>query len=218
MDLSQPAGLTVQRVGVFGGAFDPPHHAHVALAQAAVTQLQLDKLVVVPTGVAWHKSTPLSPAVHRVAMAKLAFEHLPRVVVDDRETHHPGPSYTRDTLNSLRAETPAAQWFLLLGLDQWQRLPTWHLWREMAQLATIVVAVRPSESSGEASKNSQFDARLHGADVQALALDMPPRAISSTDIRLQLSKPLQRGDALQALVPAAVAGYISQHHLYQATS
>ena len=218
MGLSPQTGRPVQRVGVFGGAFDPPHRAHVAVAQAALTQLHLDRLVLVPTGSAWHKSTPLSPAVHRMAMTRLAFGHLPRVVVDDREIRHSGPSYTRDTLASLRAEAPDAQWFLLLGQDQWERLPTWHLWRETTHLATIVVAARSIESSGEAINCSKFDAHLHGTDVQALALDMPLHAISSTDIRLQLSSTPQQRDALQALVPASVAGYISQHHLYQATS
>ena len=114
------------RIGVFGGAFDPPHIAHVALARAALAQLQLDQLRIVPTGQAWHKSRTLTPAVHRLEMASLAFAELDRVVVDPRETLRSGPSYTVDTLLELRTEYPQAQLFLLLGQDQAQVLGSWH--------------------------------------------------------------------------------------------
>lgn len=186
------------------------------MAQAALTQCALDRLVVVPTGEAWHKPGSLSPASHRLAMARLAFEPLPRVVVDPRETQRSGPSYTWDTLAELRHETPDAQWFLVLGQDQWERLGTWHRWRELAGLATIVVAVRPDQSSGEVKKFPHFDAQRHGAEVQAHGLSLAPQAISSTRIRQQLGNPLQRSHALSALLPEAVAGYISHHHLFQA--
>jgi len=82
---------------MFGGAFDPPHLAHRALAQAAIEQLQLDVLRVLPTGQAWHKSRPLTAASHRLAMSRLAFDGLPQVRLDDREIRRAGPSYTLDT-------------------------------------------------------------------------------------------------------------------------
>ena len=78
-------GLSLPRIGVFGGAFDPPHRAHVALAQAAVAQLGLAELRIFPTGQAWHKARPLSSAAARLAMAELAFAALPNVTVDARE-------------------------------------------------------------------------------------------------------------------------------------
>ena len=76
---------------MFGGAFDPPHNAHVALAQTALTELSLDRLHIIPTGQAWHKARSLSPAENRLAMARLAFQNMPRVVVDDREIKRAGP-------------------------------------------------------------------------------------------------------------------------------
>ena len=79
------AKADVQRVGVFGGAFDPPHLAHVALVEAAIAQLQLQQVHVLPTGEAWHKPRQLSEAAHRVAMTRLAFAHVPAVLVDERE-------------------------------------------------------------------------------------------------------------------------------------
>ena len=81
-----------QRIGVFGGAFDPPHNAHVALAQAALEQFGLDMLYVIPTGQAWHKARVLSAPEHRLAMTRLAFAGMPRVRVDERELQRAGPS------------------------------------------------------------------------------------------------------------------------------
>ncbi len=102
-----PLAPDPRRVGMFGGAFDPPHAAHRALVEAAVRQLQLERMYVFPTGHAWHKSRVLSPAIHRVAMAQLAFADLPEVVVDGRETLRSGPSYSVDTLRELHAQHPA---------------------------------------------------------------------------------------------------------------
>ena len=108
-------GAAGPRVGVFGGAFDPPHIAHVALARAAVEQLQLDELRIFPTGQAWHKAQTLSAPEHRLAMARIAFADVPRAVIDDRELRRPGPTYTIDTLRELMAERPQAQLFLASG-------------------------------------------------------------------------------------------------------
>ena len=86
MSLSRPL-----RVGMFGGAFDPPHRAHRALAEAALHQLGLDLLLVLPTGLAWHKSRGLTAAAHRVAMCELAFAGLPHLRIDQREIRREGP-------------------------------------------------------------------------------------------------------------------------------
>ena len=113
------------RLGMFGGAFDPPHMAHRVLAQAAVDQLRLDELRVFPTGQAWHKERTLTPAQHRLAMAQLAFEDLPKVVVDARELQRAGATYTIDTLRELSAEHPGAELFLVMGEDQAAAFTTW---------------------------------------------------------------------------------------------
>ena len=98
------------RIGVFGGAFDPPHNAHVALAEAALAQLDLAELHVIPTGQAWHKSRALTPKEDRLAMTRLAFTGLKgTVVIDSREVLRDGPTYTLDTLHELQQEQPGAQ-------------------------------------------------------------------------------------------------------------
>ncbi|MBB1077815.1 nicotinate (nicotinamide) nucleotide adenylyltransferase, partial [Rhodoferax sp. 4810] len=131
-----------QRIGILGGAFDPPHLAHLALAKAAIEQLQLDQLRIIPTGQAWHKPRLLTDAVHRLAMAQLAFAELPQAQVDDRETRRTGPSYTIDTLHELHAEAAGAQLFLIIGADQAQALTTWHAWEQILRSAIICVADR----------------------------------------------------------------------------
>ena len=193
------------RVGLFGGAFDPPHRAHGLLAQAAVRQLGLDRLVVLPTGDAWHKARTLSPAADRLAMARLAFAGLPRVEVDDRELRRTGPTYSIDTLRELQAEHPGAQLVLVMGEDQAGDFTRWRSWEDIARLAVLAVAGRGSGASIAALQ------ALPGVRVEPLQLPQMPE--SATDIRARLTA----GEDISALVEPAVARYIESHPLYQTT-
>ena len=193
------------RIGMFGGAFDPPHRAHRQMAEAAVRQLGLARLVVLPTGDAWHKARTLSPAVDRLAMAKLAFAGVPGVEVDDRELRRSGPTYSIDTLRELQAEHPGAQLVLLMGEDQAADFTRWRAWEDIARLALLGVAGRGS-GGGIAALRA-----LPGVRVQALELPQMPE--SATDIRARLTG----GQDISSLVEPAVARYIESHHLYQAT-
>ena len=193
------------RVGMFGGAFDPPHRAHGLLAQAAVRQLGLDRLVVLPTGDAWHKARTLSPAADRLAMARLAFAGLPRVEVDDRELRRTGPTYSIDTLRELQAEHPGAQLVLVMGEDQAGDFTRWRAWEDIARLAILAVAGRGS-GAGIAALRA-----LPGVRVEALELPQMPE--SATEIRGRLTA----GEDISALVEPAVARYIESHPLYQTT-
>ena len=196
----------VRRMGVFGGAFDPPHAAHVALAQAAVAQLQLDELRIIPTGQAWHKTRPLSPAFHRVAMVELAFTEVPRVVVDPRETLRSGPTYTVDTLRDLKTHWPQAELYLIMGEDQAHALPSWHEWQDIVRLAIICVADRENTTGFKPG----FVAPV-ALESRFRKLYLPAMPISATDIRAQISAQ----ECVVPLVFEAVARYIDQHHLYQ---
>lgn len=193
------------RVGMFGGAFDPPHRAHVALARAAVRQLALDKLYVVPTGEAWHKDRALTPAEHRLAMARLAFAGVTGVEVDDRELRRSGPTYSIDTLRELKAEHPQAELHLLMGEDQAAGFTQWRAWQEIARLAVLCVAGRGT-GEGVAALRA-----LPGVRVEALQLPQMPE--SATDIRRRLTA----GQDITELVEPAVASYIESQHLYQTT-
>lgn len=209
------AVLAPLRVGVYGGAFDPPHQAHRALAEAALTQLQLDQLLILPTGQAWHKARPLTEAAHRLAMCLLAFGDLPRTRIDPRETRRTGPSYTADTLAELRAEWPQAQLFLLLGADQLLAFKTWMRWPEVLASAQLAVANRATRIGEDALDAPPDPTDLSGVDLPFIRLDMPLTPISATAVRARFGQPMGRTGAHAALVPQAVARYISQHHLYQ---
>jgi nicotinate-nucleotide adenylyltransferase len=190
---------------MFGGAFDPPHVAHVALAQAALEQLQLDQLRIIPTGQAWHKRRPLSAPEHRLAMTRLAFGDLPQAVIDERELRRPGASYTIDTLRELRAEQPAAQLFLVMGEDQAVSLTRWRDWEAILELATLCVAARHSTPAPAGTLQTALPRQ---ADLRLLRLPNMPE--SATEVRNNAAA----GTDIAHLVPPAVARYIDRHHLY----
>jgi nicotinate-nucleotide adenylyltransferase len=196
-----------QRIGLFGGAFDPPHHAHAALARAAVEQLQLDRLHIIPTGQAWHKSTPLSAAAHRLAMCRLAFGALPGVRIDERELRRDGPSYTIDTLRELRAEYPGAELFLLIGADQAAAFHTWRQAGEIAAMATIAIALRADAAFNPA--NPLPGIAVEPVHVRALRLPAMPHSATETRALAAAGQPVAH------LVAAPVAGYIAEHNLYR---
>ncbi len=193
---------------MLGGAFDPPHRAHFALAQAALEQLQLDQLRLVPTGNAWHKARPLTAATHRLALCELAFAGLESVVIDPRETQREGATYTLDTLTELRAEFPEAQLFLILGQDQAQAFTTWHRWESICEIAIICVAARAENTWAPAGFATESALIPHFR-----RLDMPLSPISATHIRQRIAG----RKSIAPLVFDSVARYIEQHHLYLTT-
>lgn len=199
---------------MFGGAFDPPHWAHRTLAEAALSQLGLDVLHILPTGQAWHKARVLSPAHHRLAMCQEAFGDLPRVRIDPRETERAGPSYTADTLRELAAEYPGASLYLVLGADQLLAFRGWSRWEEVLRHARLAVANRPIYLTAEADTR-MVEADLRSVDIPFEPLAMPLHPTSSTAIRAHLHDQSRRHPDLDVLVPAAVARYISAHHLYE---
>jgi nicotinate-nucleotide adenylyltransferase len=204
---------TVLHLGVFGGAFDPPHQAHVALVRTAIEQLQLDQVRVLPTGQAWHKIRSLTDAHHRLAMTRLAFEGMPQVVVDDREIRRTGPSYTIDTLTELKAEHPDAHLFLLLGDDQRRSLPGWHRIGEITRIAIICAAGRDAAVAAWNASSATMQAQPLSDSLEASiqTLNMPLMPHSATDIRVLLAT----DQAIEGLVPPAVERYIHEHHLYR---
>ena len=202
------------RIGLFGGAFDPPHNAHIALARAAVHELGLARLHITPTGQAWHKNRPLTPAAQRLAMCRLAFAHEAHCVVDACETRRSGPSYTIDTLMALQAQYPGAALYLQMGADQAAAFHTWKDAARILEIATLCVAIRAGQEPGHAPFDPQRPLPGLPPAVQAAArvhvLRLPASAISSTRAR-QLAA---QGQPLHACVPPQVARYIACHHLY----
>ena len=207
-----------KRLGIFGGSFDPPHMAHLALAQHAIEQFKLNELRIIPTGDAWHKTRTLTASPHRLAMTRLAFSEVPQAVVDTREIDRHGATYTIDTLLELQSEQPAAKLFLFIGADQARAFQTWHRWQDIDQLATVVVAQRPQASTDHDHAVGQHRAaQWHNAvspDVQRL--DMPSLNVSATEIRAHFAQATQiHIDLMSAWLPASVQHYIEKHSLYR---
>jgi nicotinate-nucleotide adenylyltransferase len=192
----------VLRRGLFGGTFDPPHNAHVALATAALAALQLDQVRWVPTGNPWQKSRAITPAAHREAMVRAAIAHEPRFVLDRTEIEREGASYTIDTVRALQAAHPGVQWVLLIGQDQYAGLHTWRDWPALLAQVELAVAQRPGQPWRP------------NAEVQRVphrAVPLPPMPVAATDIRARVAA----GQGIAALVPPGVARYIESHGLYR---
>jgi len=192
----------MKRIGLFGGTFDPPQLAHLALARCARDTLALDEVRWIPTGAPWQKTHAISDARHREAMVALAIAGERGFALERCELERSGPSYTLQTVLELQQREPGASWFLLIGADQYNNLHTWRGWPELRGRVTLAVAPRPGVA-------------LHpDPQVQRLphsVVPLPPMDISATDIRARVA----RGDSISGLVSDAVARYIARHHLYR---
>jgi nicotinate-nucleotide adenylyltransferase len=130
-------------MGVFGGTFDPVHYGHLRTALELLEYADLAQMRFIPAGDPPHRATPHADARTRVALVQAAIEGEPRFCVDDRELHRDGPSWTVDTLRELRAEHGARPICLVVGMDAFIGLTSWHRWEEILDLAHLLVAHRP---------------------------------------------------------------------------
>lgn len=199
-------------IGVYGGTFDPPHWGHITAARAAMEQLKLDRLVLIPDRVPPHKALPEGSASpeQRLEMAALATAELGRrAEVSDRELRRSGPSYTSDTLAELRREHPEDTLWLLMGSDMFLSLQTWHAPEEIMALARIAPFSREAEdeSTAFAAQKARLE-RAYGAQIQ-IVQNPEVRELSSTEVRAALAA--GRGSDL---LPPAVYGYVLREHLY----
>ena len=159
------------------------------MARAALRELELDRILWIPTGSPGYRQPPVASAADRVAMLRLALDD-PRYVIDERELAAGASGYTVDTLRSLQRELAGSELFLLIGADQYEKFRDWREPEEVARLAQLVVFPRPG-----------FSAR--GARV----VQMPPNPVAGTELR--------QGKNLAGQVPAAVANYIERKGLYR---
>ena len=197
------------RVGILGGAFNPPHLGHLVCAQEARVQLELDRVLLVPVGEAPHRTLPDDPGAQtRLEMTELAVEGDPGLSVSRIELDRPGPSYTADTLAALRERAPGDELTLILGGDQAAALPTWHEPERVLELARVAAVERVDWARERIVRSV---ASLTGAD-RLTFIHMPLIEISSSDLRERAA----RGMPLRYLVPDRVAEYIGEHGLYAA--
>jgi nicotinate-nucleotide adenylyltransferase len=196
--------MAASRIGLLGGSFDPPHLAHRALGRLAMQALALDELRWLPAGAPWQKAgRSMAPAEHRAAMLAALLDGEPGQVIDERELRRIGPTYTIDTVRELQDERRGADWFFILGQDQYGRFDTWRDWPELLGRLTLAVA-------GRAGQPPQAPAALAAVAHRVVALDLPRQDIAASDIRARVAA----GQPVTALVGERVAGYIDQHRLY----
>jgi len=208
-----------QPIGIFGGTFDPVHIGHLRTAHELLGALYLAEIRFIPSRLPPHRPPTVAPEALRLRMLEAALEGLPGFCVDDRELRRPGFSYMVDTLKSLRDEVGAQPLCLLLGLDAFLGIPAWHRWRELPELAHIVVARRPGtalEIGGEAGEllHSRLvsDPRALGSAPAGgvLMLEVTQLDVSSSAIR----KMVAEGGDPRFLVPEVVRELILKTHVY----
>ena len=195
------------RVGILGGAFNPPHIGHLVCAQEALLQLALDKVVFVPVGHAPHREIEDDPGAEaRLELVELAIADDDRFETSRMELDREGPSYTSDTLREMRRNAPNDEHFLILGGDQAAGLATWHEPEEVLSLATVAVVERVSWTRNAIGIKI---ARLKGSE-RVRYLDMPLIQVSSSAIRHRVAS----GRPIRYLVPDTVASYVLANGLY----
>jgi nicotinate-nucleotide adenylyltransferase len=215
-------------LALLGGTFDPVHYGHLRLADDVRKALALPEVRLVPAGDPPHRRPPHAAARDRVAMLNLAVRAFPGLVVDTREIDRGGKSYTVDTLAGLRSEMPDRPLLLLVGADAFRGLPTWHRWRELFDLAHLVVVPRPGvaiDTDLPAALAVEWHARQRD-DATALRLapagtifvqPVTPQAISSSRVRAALVRAGARSVEIAGLLPPTVLAYIESNGLYSPT-
>lgn len=217
-------------LGVLGGTFDPIHNGHLAAGLRAQEALQLDRVMLVPSHIPPHRGAGAAPA-HRLAMAELAAQAQDSWAASDIELKREGPSYTFDTLTSLR-DGSAAQFFFIIGADAFAEIATWSRYPAVLDLAHFIVVARPGitlhslkarvpdladrmttpdlfkpSTSAKATVGRQS---WSGDKTRVILLETATPDVSSTEIRRRV-RSLQ---GIVGLVPDSVASYITTHRLY----
>lgn len=205
--MNLPMQTEQQRIGIYGGTFNPIHHGHLVAAQSAAEALALSSVVFVPSGTPPLKPcTELASAQHRLAMVQLAIAGNPLFSSDDHEVRGTGKSYTVDTMRHLAARYPAGTaLFFIVGQDCAAKL---HHWKGIAELQRLASFVRLNRAA------SANPADLAPDTPPLLDVSMPALELSSTLLRARLA----RGRPVSYLTPPAVADYIARHGLYRAAS
>jgi nicotinate-nucleotide adenylyltransferase len=208
-----------RRLGILGGTFNPVHIAHLRGALEVAEHMALDELRLIPSARPPHREAPQATAEQRLAMVELAVAGEPLLRVDDRELRRDKPSFTYDTLESVRGELAADdQLFLLLGWDAFCGLPTWHRWQELLNHCHILVLQRPDADSEPpealrdllAARSVTDPHSLSGPGGQISFIWQTSLAVSATLVRQLLAQ----GRSVRFLVPDAVLAYIHTHDLY----
>jgi nicotinate-nucleotide adenylyltransferase len=186
--------IELQKIGIYGGTFDPVHHAHLILARFALEKFALEKIIFVPARISPHKNDSVATPETRLQMLRTAIEGESQFEVDDSELQREPPSYTIDTVEKLHAKHPGAHLFLLIGDDNLAGLPSWRAFEDLRHMVTFIVLQRAL--TPVAHDYLSVDRRID---------------ISATEIRQRVAN----GHTIHFLVPPAVEETIRVRGLYR---
>lgn len=193
----------VKKTGVFGGAFNPVHNGHVRLAEEAVKQLKLRRLLIIPTYVSPHKHTELLPFEERAEMCRRAFGHIPGAEVSDIEVRLGGTSYSINTVRALKEMYPDEQLFLLIGGDMLFSFDKWYKYESLLKETKVCAVARDDDSLVDMMEYANEIGRVKVLPTQAVTM-------SSTQVR----ETIANGGDISEMVPAGVAEFIREKGLY----
>lgn len=206
-----------QRIGLFGGTFDPVHLGHLRTAIELAEGYSLNQLRLLPNHRPAHRDQPTASTAQRIEMLEIATQNLSRLIVDPREAMRDTASYTVDTLNEVKQEYPDTTLIFFMGQDAFSQFDTWHRWQEILELANLVVIDRPDAQLSDWASNLMAEqAARVGQRIVDSATGVIERhsvtqlAISATDVRRRIAN----DQSVDFLVPERVKQYIVKHGLY----
>lgn len=198
----------MEKLGVFGGTFDPPHLGHLCLAEYAADALDLERVIFVPTGDPPHKRGAVrEPIQHRLPMLERAIAGNERFTISRIDIDRPGPHYTVDTMRLFVEQMPDVDWYFIMGTDSLLSLNTWYRPDELIKLCKLAVIARPKADASPA----MHEEAIPGISQRVIMIESPLIAISSTGI----TERLLEGRSVRYLVPDSVLSYIKQYGLYK---
>jgi len=197
-----------QRIGLFGGTFDPPHIGHLILSAEARTQLSLDRVLWILTPNPPHKQyQPITPLEHRLAMVELAISNDQQFELSTVEIDRPGPHYALDTVKTISKQSPGMDLVYLIGGDSLCDLPTWHRPTDLvAALRYIGVMRRP----GDSIDLPALEIFIPGLTAKVRYMDAPLIDIAAHEIRRRVAD----GRPFRYFLPPAIYDYIVENRLY----
>ena len=199
-----------QKIGVFGGAFNPVHNGHINLALHYLNELELDKILFIPTASPPHKSDDdFAPKEDRINMLSLAISSFDKFEISDIEFKLTGKSYTYLTLSELKKIYKNAEFYLIIGADQMLHFDKWYKYKEILSLVTLCTSARENEK--EKAEILSFASRLDGLDMNKFKLlTSPVLKVSSSEIRQKIKD----SEDFSSLVPKKVYDYIIKRRIY----
>jgi nicotinate-nucleotide adenylyltransferase len=201
-----------QRIGLYGGTFDPIHIGHLLVAEQVCEKLRLDYICFLPAATAPHKLGQKSvDGKHRLEMVQLATGGNPRFRVDDRELRRGGTSYTVDTLSELTQEQPSQDFVLIIGNDSLDDLHTWRDPARICELAFVAVVARGGQAPPDLHKLLPYLPESERANLASHLVSIPQIEISSTEIRSNIL----HARSIRYQLHPAVEAYIAANGLYQ---